>query len=170
MSKITFICLLLFGLLSATAFSQQARMRAYPFELKDTLGYSHRLGDFKGKTIIMDFWFTGCKGCVQVARMLREQVKPAFEGDTSVVFIAVSLDINFLEWKRSIQSGIYTSEGQLNLFTNGLGANHPIYPYYGFSGAPQMLVIDQEGFVVSRQIMYNSPEIIKLIKESANNK
>jgi len=170
MSKIPFICLFFLVLFSANTFSQEARMPAYPFELKDTLGYAHRLGDFKGKTIVMDFWFTGCKGCVQVARMLREQVKPAFEGDTSVVFIAVSLDINFLQWKRSIRTGIYTSEGQLNLFTNGMGAGHPIYPYYGFSGAPQMLVIDGEGFVVSRQVMLNAPEIIRLIKGISNNK
>lgn len=169
MNKRSIICLFFLVLFSVGAFSQEARMPAFPFELKDTLGYTHRLSDFEGKTIVMDFWFTGCKGCVQVARMLRQQVKPVFEGDTSVVFIAVSLDINFLEWKQSIRTGIYTSEGQLNLFTNGLGASHPIYPYYGFSGAPQMLVIDGEGFVVSRVIL-NAAEIIRLIKETSNNK
>lgn len=153
-------------LFSLMLHAQEQQVKAYPFELKDTLGYVHRLADFKGKTLVMDFWFTGCAGCVHVARMLREQVKPHFEGDSSVVFIAASLDVNFLQWKRSIRGGLYTSEGQVNLFTNGMGATHPIYKHYGFSGAPQLLVIDPEGYVVSKSVTYNSKELISLINEA----
>lgn len=145
---------------------EQNRKKAFPFELKDTLGYVHRMDDFKGKTVVMDFWFTGCKGCVEVARMLSQEVKPAFENDTNVVFIAVSTDINFLDWKKSVRRGLDTSEGQLNLFTNGMGSTHPIYDYYRFSGAPQMVVIDPRGYVRSTSVILNGPELVALIKEA----
>lgn len=166
MSKWLTTCMVAMLLVPVVLVAQPSVEKAFPFELKDTLGYVHRLDDFRGKTLVMDFWFTGCKGCVQVARMLREQVKPAFRGDTSVVFIAVSLDINFLQWKRSIQGGVYTSEGQLNLFTNGMGGSHPIYKHYGFSGAPQLLVIDPEGDVVSRSVTLDGAELVGLINRA----
>lgn len=157
--------ILLFVIVAVGVHGQAPREKAFFFELKDTLGYIHKLDDFRGKTVVMDFWFTGCKGCVEVARMLREQVKPHFEADTTVVFVAVSLDINFLQWKRSIRSGIYTSLGQLNLFTNGMGGSHPVYRHYGFSGAPQMLVIDPEGYVVSSSVTLNGAGLVELIRK-----
>lgn len=123
--------------------------KAFPFELKDTLGRVVRLDDFKGKILIMDFWFTGCKGCVQLAEGLHEGVMPAFEGDTSFVFISVSIDVNFLQWKKSIRTGLYTSDKQLNLFTMGMGSAHPLFRHYRFSGCPQILIITDKGKVLS---------------------
>lgn len=158
---------LLTTFLSLTLLPAQTRgEKAYAFELKDTLGYVHRLEDYKDKTLVMDFWFTGCKGCVQVAQMLREQVKPHFKGDTSVVFIAVSLDVNFLQWKQSIRGGLYTSKEQINLFTNGVGSSHPIYKYYGFLGAPQLLVIDSDGYMVSKSVTISGVALVDLIRET----
>jgi hypothetical protein len=123
------------------------------------------LDDLKGKVIYMDFWFTGCKGCVQVAKALHDDVLPVFQGDTSVVFMAVSLDVNFLKWKKSIRGGMYTSPGELNVFTMGLGSDHPIYKHYGFSGAPQMLLIDKDGFLISSAPPYPGPELVELIRK-----
>lgn len=153
---------------ATVAQAQTEREKAYAFELKDTLGYVHKLADYKGKMLVIDFWFTGCKGCVQVANMLREEVKPRFKGDSSVVFVAVSLDVNFLQWKRSIRSERYTSEGQLNLYTNGQGGKHPIYRYYGFSGAPQMLVIDPEGYVISKSVTNDGMALSELIEKTVS--
>ena len=140
--------------------------KAYPFQLKDTLGKVVKLEDFEGKLLVMDFWFTGCKGCVQLADMLHHAVMPVFEGDTSVVFISVSVDINFLQWKRSLLGGLYTSDKQVNLFTMGLGTMHPLFSHYRFSGCPQMLIINQDGMVISKSVASNAKTLIDLIKQN----
>lgn len=149
---------------TASAQTEAGRKDAFPFEFKDTLGRVVNLDDLKGKVIYMDFWFTGCKGCVQVAKGLHDAVLPAFREDTSVVFMSVSLDINFLKWKRSIREGLYTSEGELNVFTMGMGGDHPFYRHYGFSGAPQTMLIDRQGRVVSTSPPFPGPELVELIR------
>ena len=150
------------------AFSTRAQepAKAFPFELKDTLGHIVRLDDFRGKVILMDFWFTGCKGCVQVAKGLHEQVIPHFKDDTSIVFIAVSIDVNFLQWKKSIRTEVYSAPPELNLFTQGMGADHPLFRYYGFSGCPQLLLIDAGGYLVSSSPPMPGPELVKLIQKA----
>ena len=158
-------CWILIFQWAATAQTNTERKKVIPFELKDTLGRVVKAADFRGKVVFMDFWFTGCKGCVQVAEALHTQVLPVFSSDTNVVFLAVSLDINFLQWKKSIRSGIYTSEGELNLFTMGMGGDHPLYKQYGFSGAPQTMLIDKEGYVISTSPPFPGPDLVKLIRE-----
>ena len=37
--------------------------KAYDFSLKDFNGKIHRLSDFKGKVVILDFWDTWCPPC-----------------------------------------------------------------------------------------------------------
>lgn len=140
--------------------------KAYPFELKDTLGRIIKFEDFKGKALVMDFWFTGCKGCIQIAEMLHKSIMPVFEQDTNVVFISVSVDINFLQWKRSLRTGLYTSNKQVNLFTMGMGTTHPLFRHYHFSGCPQMLVVDKAGNVISKTVPPDDKTIIELIKQA----
>lgn len=146
--------------------AQEERPRAFPFELKDTLGRVMKLDDFKGKVLFLDFWFTGCKGCVQVAKGLHDYVLPAFKGDTNVVFMAVSLDVNFLQWKRSIRGGLYTSPGELNVFTMGMGGEHPLMRHYGFQGAPHTLLIDKDGCLITSTPPFPGPELIELIRKN----
>ncbi|MFD2035488.1 TlpA family protein disulfide reductase [Belliella marina] len=163
-------CMLL-GITVAPALAQGDKEKAFPFELKDTLGQVVKLEDFAGKILVMDFWFTGCKGCVQVAKALHDTIMPEFSNDSSVVFISVSLDINFLQWKRSLKSGLYTSDKQVNLFTMGMGSTHPLFKYYRYSGAPQMLLIDKEANLISSSPPMPFPgspsihEFISLIKK-----
>lgn len=159
------LLLCLFGLNILTAQNNSIKKKdAYPFVLKDTLGFEHKLEDYKGKTIIMDFWFTGCKGCVQLAKKLHEVVIPHFKNDDTVVFIAVSLDINFLKWKESIKKEIYSSPPEINLYTMGMENKHPLFKYYGFSGCPQLLIINSNGKLVSSSPPNSGEALVKLIE------
>jgi peroxiredoxin len=166
--KLKFIFVLFFSaqLFSNVSLAQGQLVKAFPFEFKDTLGRIVKLDDFKGKAIFMDFWFTGCKGCVEVARALHSSVLPAFANDTNVVFMAVSIDVNFLQWRNSVRKGLYSSERELNVFTLGMGGDHPIYKYYGFSGAPHTLLIDSLGYVVSASPPFPGAELVKMIRSA----
>ncbi|RYY08479.1 MAG: TlpA family protein disulfide reductase, partial [Chitinophagaceae bacterium] len=126
----------------------QQQQAAYPFELEDTDGKIHNLKDFKGKVLILDFWFTHCTWCVRLNAAMHS-IMEKYKRDPDVVFLSVCLDVKKESWKRSIAGGKYTSEGVLNLFTNGLGRAHPMMAYYNFVGAPQQLIIGKDGRVVS---------------------
>lgn len=75
--------------------------RAIDFELTDTEGKLHRLSDFKGKVIYIDFWATWCGPCIQESPHF-ESLSKEFEG-RDVVFLPISTDtgrktwINYLE-------------------------------------------------------------------------
>ena len=143
------LSILWIGIVTPVLAQEKQREKAFAFELKDTLGQVVTLEDFAEKTIVVDFWFTGCRGCVQVAKALHERIIPAFANDSNVVFVSVCLDINFLQWKRSLKTGLYTSKEQINLFTRGMGSAHPLFKHYRYSGCPQLLLIDKEASLIT---------------------
>lgn len=69
---------------------------AIDFEIKDTEGNTHKLSEFKGKIIYLDFWATWCGPCVQESPHF-EKLAKEFEGQ-DIVFIPISTDKNKEEW------------------------------------------------------------------------
>lgn len=121
---------------------------AFPFELSDEKGTVHKLSDFSGKLLIMDFWFTGCSGCSALA----EQMKPiiaSYKKNPNIVFVTVSVDRDKKTWIKSIREGKYSSPHELNLFTDGLATNHPMVRHYKITGFPFLLIISKKGKVIS---------------------
>ena len=145
---------------------------AFDFSLQDTSKKNIKLTDFRGKIVFMDFWFTGCGGCKQ----LTEAMKPVinhFKNNPKVVFIGVSIDGDFESWKKSVISGKYSNEGNIDLYTNGLKQAHPIIKHYGISGYPNVLLIDGDGKIITGsppRPVWSSPsranELIKLIEKN----
>lgn len=121
---------------------------AFDFSLQDTSKKHIKLKDFRGKVVFMDFWFTGCGSC----KLITEGLKPVvehFKNNSNVVFIGVSIDADFEDWKKSVKSGLYSNEGSIDLYTNGLKSEHPIIKHYGFSGYPSLLLIDRDGKIIT---------------------
>jgi thiol-disulfide isomerase/thioredoxin len=118
---------------------------AYPFELPDTSGNLHRLSDYRGKVVVIDCWFTSCGNCKRLIPYL-EKIEKEFKGQ-AVEFVTISSDKNEALWKKSIQSGAYTTPYGLNLYTAGQGMNHPFIRNNAISGAPTLMVIDGLGRV-----------------------
>jgi thiol-disulfide isomerase/thioredoxin len=118
-------------------------MPGYNFSLPDTSHCFHRLSDYRSMVVVMDFWYTGCGNCKQLAPFLAK-VEQSFTGK-KVIFLTVSIDKDFSLWKRSILQGEYTSLSTLNLFTNGAGGEAPVITQNNIHGYPTLLVIDRQG-------------------------
>lgn len=117
---------------------------AFVFTLQDTKGKPVTLSSFRGKTVVLDFWFTGCTGCVQVGKGLKS-VKDHFENDSSVVFISISTDKERKIWLEGLQSGLYTDNRAINVYTMGQGQEHEITKFYHINTYPRLMIIDSQG-------------------------
>jgi thiol-disulfide isomerase/thioredoxin len=116
---------------------------AFPFRLQGTDGKIVTLESLRGKTLLVDFWFTGCKGCIVVARQLKA-IHDSFPPD-KLVFVSISIDEDRKKWLTSVEKEIYSEKTSLNLYTNGLGATHPIIHYHRVRSYPTLLLIDAKG-------------------------
>ncbi|QEM03718.1 TlpA family protein disulfide reductase [Mucilaginibacter rubeus] len=118
-------------------------MPAYNFDLTDAKGHKVKLSEFAGKVVFIDFWYTGCGNCINYYRDVLSKVEEKFANDPNVVFISISIDKNKEGWLKSIQSGTYTSDNIVNLYTNGDGMSDPVIKFYQVLGYPRPLVIDK---------------------------
>lgn len=129
---------------------QKKMFKAYPFKFEDIHGKTHNLSDYKGKVLVIDFWFTGCGACTYINAAMHPIIDK-YKNVKDVVFLTVSLDKKRSLWQKSISSGLYTSPTTINLYTNGMADQDPGFRYYNYIGAPQQLIIGKEGGIVSSQ-------------------
>lgn len=117
------------------------------FELWDTRGNRFTKENIKGKVAVIDFWFTGCIGCIQMAPALKK-VEEHFKNDTNVVFLKVSVDEKKEQWLASIDKAKYTSKDGIHLYTGGEGSSHIMLTRYTIDEYPEIRIIDPFGALV----------------------
>lgn len=156
------------------------------YVFKDKYDKPVKLSDYKGKVVFIDIWFTGCAGCIAVAKSLPE-VEKEFHNNPDVVFVSLSIDKDKAKWMRSIDGSSkvlnaakttaythYTTSGTKYIYTGGLGDNHPfIEKYNPTKSYPQLLLIDRTGRTFTSNIPSPVKEegrvkLVSLIKEALN--
>jgi peroxiredoxin len=138
---------------------------AYNFTLPNASGNMRKLSDFKGKKVVMDYWYTGCLGCTQFYKNTLESVEKELENDTSVVFISIAKDTDRKTWLESVHKNIYTSLSAINLIIGKLDNEHPAITKYGIKRYPTLVIIDEYGKIFyNGDTVKNKEELIALIK------
>jgi thiol-disulfide isomerase/thioredoxin len=128
---------------------KQTGGRDLGFKLIDDAGHSITKESLKGKVVVMDFWYTGCKGCVQMVPAL-SKVEEFFKGDTNIVFLNVSIDENKDRWLQSIQHKKYTTGNGKSVYTGGEGSKHHIIKNFGVGSYPSIFVMNDRGKLMRR--------------------
>jgi thiol-disulfide isomerase/thioredoxin len=128
--------------------NHQVGKQAFNFELPDTTGRIHRPSDYKGKVILLDFWFNGCGNCREIEPHLKT-IENEFEGKP-VIFITINVDKEKERWLKGIRSGLYTTKGGLNLYTAGRGFEDATIRNFDVtaSGYPTLIIIDKNGKIM----------------------
>ncbi|MDP1661734.1 MAG: TlpA disulfide reductase family protein [Phycisphaerales bacterium] len=135
---------------------------ALDFNLKDDSGKAHKLADFKGRIVLLDFWATWCGPCTQAMPSI-QKIADAFK-DKPVSIIGVNT------WESSPAAGPAYMKKKGYTYLNLL-AGDELAKSYGISGIPTLILIDQEGKVVHIGVGFGPGEeehLSKLINEKLN--
>lgn len=125
----------------------------YDFSLPDSTGKLYALSDFKGKVLVIDFWYNGCSGCKFMVPVL-EEIEKEMAG-TAVQFISIGIDKRDL-WLEGI--GKYSSQNSLQLFTEGQNKDHPMMKYLNIYSYPRLIIVDKNGNIAPAP---NDPRVDK---------
>jgi thiol-disulfide isomerase/thioredoxin len=125
-------------------FSAAADNAAPNLELHDLKGAPHKLQDYRGKPVVLNFWATWCVPCATEMPLLNEMQK-RYEG--RVVFIAASVDFDDL--KPAVETFIKKHHGEaLNVM---MGAELDNLHDFGLAQAmPGTVFIDAEGKIIDQ--------------------
>ncbi|WP_157963394.1 TlpA family protein disulfide reductase [Chryseobacterium lathyri] len=121
---------------------------AYDFALRDTSGNIVRQSDFKGKIVLLDFFFTGCGWC-QLLNEKMTGIYQLFKNNPNIIFVSISIDRDQKMWKNSIKNHKYTHPGSIDLYTNDEGSKSKIIEHYNIKSYPHTILIDKDGRIVS---------------------
>ncbi len=123
---------------------QEAANKAYNFELKDLDGKTHKLSDFRGKVVILDFWDTWCPPCRQEIPgfvALHDEYK-----DKGFVMIGVAFAQYGPDAVRE-----FMKEYEVE-YINLIADQKVIEGFGGITSIPTTFVIDQEGNIVKKHV------------------
>jgi len=136
---------------------------AYNFALSDTSGKIIHLSDFLCKIVLIDIWFTGCGGCREWAKEAEKNLYPKFKNNANIIFVSISGDQNKNKWLQSVRAEKYSRKENINLYTDGLGFNHPFMKFYDFYGGPYLMLIDRNSRIYSCAPPRDANELADLI-------
>ncbi|WP_333888867.1 TlpA family protein disulfide reductase [Sphingobacterium siyangense] len=129
------------------------RSPAFAFALPDTLDVMHKLADYKGKVLIVDFWFNGCFGCAGLNKSISPVIQK-YKDNPKVQFLSISVGASRKGWIDGIRTGMYTHPEQVMLSTHGRSTfDTEIVKFYNYNSFPRLLLIDKQG----KNVMSNAP-------------
>ncbi len=144
---------LLFSLASLAALADEF---APDFQLKEIASeHLHRLSDYRGKVIYLDFWASWCGPCRKslpaLSRLQEELGREEFE------VLAINLDEDPEDGRRFLREYPVS----YTVLADGSGA---ISRVYDLVGLPSSVLIDQQGVVVASFQGFHPSHISKLRK------
>lgn len=147
-----------YTILAKMANNQFKGAKAYNFKLQNEKGEWVKMEDFKGKVVLIDFWFTGCMPCKWFNKNTLQSVKSHFKNRDDFVIVSISVDKRFETWIKSVREGEYTSSDAVNLFTLGQGDDHPLIQHYDIKGYPNIILVDKQGKIARTDSLNTSAD------------
>lgn len=112
--------------------------------LKDVDGKEHTLAGYRGKVVLMDFWFRGCGWCIKAMPQLKE-VADHFR-DKPVIMLGINTD-------QEVKDARFVVDRLKLNYPNLMGKSLP--EKYQVMGFPTLVVVDARGTVVDLHVGYS---------------
>ena len=123
----------------------------------DLAGKQHKLADYKGKYLLLDFWSVGCGPCLEAMPELKT-IADSLRSTLTV--ISLNIDIKRSVWKKYSEKEKIT---WVNLNDDwglaGLAAR------YGVNGIPHYVMISPNGTVIDHWIGYREGRLKEKVKQ-----
>jgi peroxiredoxin len=133
------LCLFLFAACSKKDSAPAGQPIAADFTLRDLDGKLHKLSDYRGNVVFLNFWATWCPPC-------REEI-PSMErlnevlGGKDFVMLAVNTDENL----KDLEAFVKETPHNLTVLSDADGKIQQLYKVFKF---PETFVIDRQGRIV----------------------
>ena len=140
-------------------YAEQKRMAALigtpakHFETVDMEGNPVNLADLKGSVVAINFWYIGCKPCIQEMPELNEIVTE--HKDDNIKFIAIATD-----GKSALAKFITKRQFDYDVVPDG----QALARLYNVAGYPTHCIVDQEGNIAYFKSGYSPETAIELKK------
>ena len=133
-------------------FARRSVLVGKTFELKGTKvdGKPFNWSDYKGKVVLVDYWATWCRPCIEAMPMLKRYYELYHDKGFEIVGVSVDEDLEALQ--------AFLKRAELpwpSLFSRdekAAGGNHPMAVYYGVMKYPTTILVDQKGKVVELDV------------------
>lgn len=124
---------------------------ASAFQLPDSTGKLHRLSDFRGKYVLLDFWASWCKPCIKSMPNLKE-VHYKYASILPLMVIGISVDFSKEAWVKAIDKHHLP---WLNLGT--LRKDYTVIrEEYQVMAVPKTFLIDPDGQIIGVNLEENA--------------
>ena len=132
-------------------------MPAADWKLDDLDGTSHALGDYRGKVVVLDFWYRGCGWCIRAMPQV-QQLSEDFKNEP-VAVLGMNND---------------QDEKDAKFVVDAMQLTYPVLKgteipaKYHVHGFPTLIIIDQDGKVHDVHIGYSKTlraDVGKTIKD-----
>lgn len=124
--------------------------------LYDTAGNSHKMSDYAGKYIILDFWSSGCGPCIMAGPEIKE-VQEKYKDKLTIISITTDDEAT---WK--------DASAQHNVTWTNLsdykGRNAGFCAQFSFLGIPYFMIADPSGKIIGDWIGYSKGMISEQVE------
>ncbi|MBO3444599.1 cytochrome c biogenesis protein/redoxin [Clostridium sp. CCUG 7971] len=140
------------------------KVKALDFNLYDQYGKEHKLSDYKGKTIFLNFWATWCPPCREEMPYIEELYKEYNKNNDDVVILGVASPNLGNEGSQEHIKSFLTKEG--HTFPVALDDGGSLVYQYGINAFPSTFIIDKEGYITQYVPGAMNKETMKQLIES----
>lgn len=132
--------------------TEKERVKAYDFTLTDQYGAEHKLSDYEGKVIFLNFWATWCPPCRQEMPDIENLFKDQGMNQRDLVVLAVAYPDE--DGSASAQREMDVAGIKDFLLENSytfpvlMDTTGQVFQQYQISGLPTTYMIDHEGYFI----------------------
>jgi hypothetical protein len=123
--------------------------QVYNFALKDTAGHIVTMESLKGSVVLIDVWSTGCMPCAYFYKRMEQEILPEITNKAGLKIVSISMDNTRERWLKSIASGLYTNNQNINLRFN-TSDNDPFQEHYKIAAIPFVMLVDRQGRLIQK--------------------